>query len=272
MQALLISDLHVDFYCPCSAQYETLLPHFEDFFRRYMTPADIVCIAGDIANDALNQVFFLRFLSGKYGKVYCVLGNHDIIVKGGTFVPSPFDTSEERIQYVKEEAAKLGNVYILDGDVSEDGLVGGTMGMCDLTYRAPGWETYDIHSFWRRKWFDGRHWNYRNQIFPEIISFEMEKLRKVCERHPKIVMTHFCPLQMGIAPEYVADPVTAVFYFDAREYMDILGSGIWHCGHTHGTYDVKDGDIRIVCNPLGYPEEMNAFGTHKGAGTYLVEL
>ena len=273
MKLLLISDLHVDFYCPHSANYDTVVPYFEDFYTRYMTPADAVCVAGDVANDSGMQVHFLRFLSTKYGKVYYVFGNHDIIVKGGTFIPSPFTSSEKRISFVKEQMAGLDNLFVLDGDVSPDGLVGGTMGMCDMGFRATGWEDFDLRKFWRDRWFDGRHWNYRGQSIDDILAYEMEKLSRVCEKRPAVVMTHFCPLQMGVAREYEGDPVTAVFYFDAEKYFKMLPPGtIWQCGHTHNQFDTEWNGVKIKCNPLGYPEEENNFGMSKAAGIYVVEI
>ena len=272
MRILLVSDLHVDFYVPMSSNAATLRPHFDMFYDRYLSPADAICVAGDVANDHGMQELFLEYLSTRYGSVYYVFGNHDIIVSHGTFIPSPFATSEERIAHVKEFASRIPNLYVLDGDVSPDGLVGGTMGMCDLTYRAPGWEGFAIDQFWRSKWFDGRNWKYRGQVFGDILEYEMEKLRTVCEAKPHIVMTHFCPLQMGIADRYVGDPVTAVFYFDASRFLPVVSGSIWQCGHTHLSYDVEHDGVRIVCNPLGYPEELNSFVSGRDAGSFVIEV
>jgi len=274
MRVLLISDLHVNAYCPISANYDTMVPYYEDFYGRYMTPADAICLAGDIANEAIQQAHFLRFLSTKYGKVYYVFGNHDLVVKGDFLNgPSGFSSSEKRIASIKELGRELDNLFVLDGDVSPDGLVGGTMGMCDFSYPLPKWPDFDPLTFWHEHWFDGRHWEYRGQDFGNILAYEMEKLGRVCEHKPKIIMTHFCPLQMGVSEKFSDDPVTSAYFFDAEKYLASLPDGtIWQCGHTHDQYDTEWGGVRIMCNPLGYPEEENHFGLCKGAGTYVVNV
>lgn len=278
MKVFLISDIHVDFYSALSDSDAVLHPMFEDMYGNYFTPADAVCIAGDVANYEGVQLSFLRFISRKYREVYVVFGNHDLVVKRD-FPGRLFDTSEERMEYVRESISEsCPNVHILDGQVDESGLFGGTMGVCDLGYRVENGEPFNALDFWSNRWFDGRLWNYRNQVFPDILARELENLEAVCKAKPRIVMTHYCPLQMGVAEVYRDDPVTAMFYFDAQRFLDMLDDGtVWQCGHTHNQFDTvytapSGNRVRIVCNPLGYPEERNAFMLNREAGTYLVEV
>lgn len=277
MKILFISDLHLDLYS-CLTDNESLLREsYGTFADRYLTPADAVCIAGDLADYEGLEVAFLKYVAGLYGKVYFVHGNHDLVVKR-IYPGRRFVTSEERKDYVRKMLSGFDNVYILDGHVSDDGMVGGAMGMCDLSYRPPDQESFDAYGFWAKTWFDGRNWNYCGQVLPDIMRREFEKLELVCRARPRIVMTHFCPLQMGIGEEYRSDPKTAMFYFDAARYMDMLDDGtIWACGHTHGQHDTvytnsAGNRIRIVCNPLGGPDERNAFALCRDAGTYLADV
>jgi UDP-2,3-diacylglucosamine pyrophosphatase LpxH len=277
MKVLFISDLHLDSYTCLTDNESILQASYSAFVDRFLTPADAICIAGDLANYEGLEVSFLKFIAPLYKKVYFVHGNHDLVVKR-EYPGRRFDTSEERKAYVQEKLSGLKNVFILDGTVSSDGIVGGTMGMCDLSYRPPEDESFDAYDFWCKRWFDGRTWNYCNQVLPDIMRREFGNLERVCMAKPKIVMTHFCPMQMGVAEEYKADPKTSVFYFEAAKYLDMLDDGtIWVCGHTHGQHDVKcvnsrGNRIRIICNPLGMPEEKNAFALCRDAGLYLVDV
>lgn len=279
MKVLLVSDLHVDCYSVYSDRADTLNADFQDIYDRFLSPADAICIAGDIADYEIIQCHFLRFLAEKYREVYFVFGNHDAVVKR-SFPPQRFNTTEERFIFVRESLADLSNVHILDGEVSPDGLVGGTMGMCDLGYRIPDADkatAFDPVEFWQSKWYDGRHWNYCGQDLNRIMHIEMKKLESVCAAAPRIVVTHFCPLQMGVSAEYADSPATSMFYFDAARFLDMLPDGtVWHCGHTHNQFDTvwkhDEKAIRIVCNPLGLPEERNAFCMCRKSGVFIIDL
>ena len=63
MTYFFISDLHVDFYLPLSRTVSLLHRYFEEFFERYFLPADVCCIAGDIANNYFTYVEFLKFIA-----------------------------------------------------------------------------------------------------------------------------------------------------------------------------------------------------------------
>lgn len=280
MLTYFISDIHVDFYSVQTSNYETLVPIFEDFYQKYFLPADAVSIAGDIANDYFTQVSFLRFLSTKYEKVFAVFGNHDLVVSGATFGNgNPFHTSQERMEAVKEAMKEYPNVHILDGNSEYD--IGGSMGMCDLTYKCATTANVNLPMEWQRRWFDGRHWNYQTVADEawsrndpaKIWSIEKYKMESALSLNPKVMVTHFCPTQMGVSPEYADDFATAFFYFDGEQLLSKMKPGtIWQCGHTHSTWDTEYNGVRIICNPLGYPDERNNFAQCKEAKTFLIDV
>ena len=73
--------------------------------------------------------------------------------------------------------------------------------------------------------------------------------------------------------EYEDDFATAFFYFDATYLLAGMKPGsIWQCGHTHSTYDVDYNGVRIICNPLGYPDEGNRFAICKESKTFLIDV
>lgn len=85
MKIFIQSDIHIDFYSVQTSNYDTILPNFEDQYKRMFLPADALIMAGDAANDYQTQKMFYKFLGTKYNHVYIVFGNHDLVVSGATF-------------------------------------------------------------------------------------------------------------------------------------------------------------------------------------------
>ena len=278
MLTYFISDIHVDFYTPISNNYVTLIPYYEKFFNDFFLPAEAVSIAGDIANDYYIQAAFLKFVSGKYRQVYYTPGNHDMIVHGASMGEgNPFPSSEERLKAVKNELSGYPNVHILEGDMA-DGFAG-CMGMCDFSvYPSYLQNANNILGQWLMGCFDGRHWEMYGQMPLTIWKHYDKVMESLVKRQPKVMLTHFAPKQLGIQEEYVNDVGTTYFYFDGAKYLDQLASpSIWHCGHTHGTfnseYTTPTGVThRLICNPLGYEDDSNAFAFNKANGTFLIEV
>lgn len=294
MRYAILSDIHIDFYIdkldtmlPRGAdtkEYDTVLPVMEWFYTNKMSgyrDADAILIAGDICNDVYNQINFLRFIGTKYRDVYCTFGNHDMTVVGHTFgLGNPYATSEERMKAVADAFAGT-NVHILEG-FAANGIFG-CMGMCDLSYIPALTSRPWVKSSWK-KWYDGRAW--RLMAGPDGYSMDPDAiyahyagmLDSACTGGHRVIMTHFCPIQMGVAREYDGVMTTAYFYFDATRYMDRLAEETWWvCGHTHDahstTYTNPAGvPVHILCNPSGYPNESPMWLNGLGPGDFVIDI
>ena len=262
MKFFFISDLHVDFYTSFSRNVSTLRKHFEIFFERNFLPADACCIAGDIANDYFTYVEFLKFIAEKYAAVYVCLGNHDIIMElGGRYgVDREFADSEEKIAYFLAEAGKIKNVQLLEKRIAGD--VAGCMGMCDFKYmHSPAASEVLNKMLWATRWFDGRHWKYMKNDTGRLWRHYNRAMRTLTTQRPKIMMTHFLPLEFEMPERYRNDPCSNFFYFLGAPYLEKMDDGsIWQAGHTHIAMkreytDAKGKRHLLLCNPVGYPEE-----------------
>ena len=262
MKFFFISDLHVDFYTSFSRNVSTLRKHFEIFFERNFLPADACCIAGDIANDYFTYVEFLKFIAEKYAAVYVCLGNHDIIMElGGRYgVDREFANSEEKIAYFLAEAEKIKNVQLLENRIAGD--VAGCMGMCDFKYiHSPAASEVLNRMLWATHWFDGRHWKYMKNDSGRLWRHYNRAMRALTTQRPKIMMTHFLPLEFEMPERYRNDPCSNFFYFLGAPYLEKMDDGsIWQAGHTHIAMkreytDAKGKRHLLLCNPVGYPEE-----------------
>jgi hypothetical protein len=279
MTYFFISDLHVDFYSPLSRTLSLLHRYFEEFFERYFLPADVCCIAGDIANNYFTYVEFLKFIATKYSAVYVCFGNHDIITeKAGVFgTEKDFPTSEGKMDFFLKESAKIPNIHLLE-NCMQDGIAG-CMGMCDFKYmHAPGASEILNQMLWSTRWFDGRHWNYMRNNPKRLWEHYDVVLRELSLKKPKIMMSHFLPLEFGMAERYVHDPCSNFFYFHGAPYLENLDDGsIYQAGHTHTAIKKTFVDLQgkchlLLCNPVGYPDENPYAENDLRREDFLIEL
>lgn len=280
MTCFFVSDLHIDFYAPLTRTVQLLRRCFQDFFDRNFLPADVCCIAGDIANNYFTYVEFLKFISEKYSQVYICLGNHDIITeREGVFgADKDFPTSESKIAYYLEEAAKIPNVHLLEKSAAtlpsrvlatattlpaaSNYSIAGCLGMCDFTYRhRPDASVEEYKFLWKARWFDGRHWNYKDNDVAALWAHYKDVMNNLTADRPKVMMTHFLPMEFGMAEMYLANPNSTYFFFQGDEFLRNLDDGsIWQAGHTHSAIKrvVRDSlgkSHLLLCNPVGYPTE-----------------
>ena len=80
-----------------------------------------------------------------------------------------------------------------------------------------------------------------------------------------IVLTHFPPHPVCIAPPYADSPLNPYFI----NQIDVAGFEHWIAGHTHHAVDTIQDDCRIIINPLGYP---NSYGQNGYRDGFLLEL
>ena len=261
MTIYMTSDLHVDHYINHRVS-------LENYIYNALKPADVLCVAGDTCDDPHLFVEFYKAVSPRYKKIFVVFGNHDLTVHNDSyFRNNPFTETQAKLDFLKAEVSKFGNVSILDGTVEEfEGVkFGGTMAFNDWTWAFnlnpdPDGNIPKFLYNWHY-WFDYVNWNYMNNKHPEILGSEMKKLDHVVAQKPDIIMTHYIPLFFGVEKEYYYSESTTYFYFNGEKYLDQLkDQSIWLAGHTHSvrTKDLLQGDgrtIHLKLNPVGYPDE-----------------
>ncbi|NUU38649.1 metallophosphoesterase [Pseudomonas sp. C2B4] len=69
---------------------------------------------------------------------------------------------------------------------------------------------------------------------------------------PTVVISHFAPTRSSISPQFAGSPINSSFVSDLEEQIKKWQPALWLHGHTHGSFDYRVGDTRVVCNPRGY--------------------
>ena len=272
MKAFVISDLHFDFYEayavePARARKadppeDVTIDTLEYIWSTHFLPeTEAIILGGDYSNDYLRFSGFIPWIAKKYKEVFLVLGNHDLTCRGlATNSKSnlQFTCSEMKIAKMKEICNAIPNVHFLEGDVVNG--IGGCMGMCDFKCEIPHYGL-DPFTNWKRNWYDGKYWRYFRQEPGAIWNYYDKMMMDIVQQKPKVMVTHFMPIQLGIPHEYRNDPWNYVFYFDAEKYLEEMpDDSYWICGHTHGKriahyVNSKGNLINILCNPFGYPND-----------------
>jgi hypothetical protein len=65
-----------------------------------------------------------------------------------------------------------------------------------------------------------------------------------------VVITHMLPSAQSVSPRFAQMPLTAGFASHLDGLFD--HADLWLHGHTHDSFDYREGRCRVVCNPRGY--------------------
>lgn len=275
MKIQLASDLHLE---------------FEDVFLKNEKAADVLILSGDIlvADDLRNQPaslswndvqesgfgrakralryrdFFQR-VSFQFPHVIYVMGNHE-------HYHGKFDQSaniiRQTIGYLN-----INNVYLLDNDTKNiDGVrfVGATMWtdcnkgdpmtqyhleQCMNDFRVIRVANENFRKFLPKRTIE-EHVKTKSYIKAVVESTPVEM--------PVVVCTHHAPSFLSVHEMYKHDYLMNGGY--ASDLSDLMLDQprikLWTHGHMHQCFDYTIGDVRVVCNPRGYPGENNSFNEH----------
>lgn len=246
MKIYFVNDLHWDFW-----KKNKYTP--EKFFVEFFLPADVCCIAGDIANDFERSAEILKYLKSRYFRVVYVLGNHDY----GIFKKDRYKLGLVKTVQKKHSFSKVIGPH-LDGSIMKvNGVTfGGSCGGCDWSWTKQHFDTDDVDFYLKWKdWFDSRWWRMDSDSPQILFNNEFEKLKNVAEQKPDIFVTHFHPLSCPIPDSYKNDKMTGLLIFDDSK-LNLKPGTIYHFGHTHSKNKFEQNGILYLNNCIGYPGDL----------------
>jgi len=243
MRVDIISDIHLEFLDDLGS----------DFVASWVPGAPVLVLAGDVGNYHwwLENLQHARTLCEKYERVLYVAGNHD-------YYGTTLENGDARFREVE---AQIESFRFLEQEVEEiDGVkfAGTTL-----------WFREDRKSRKYENWMNDfrliiniRPWvYYRNQSAQDFLK----GLKDV-----DVVITHHMPTRFSVAKQFESDPLNRYFLCEMDDVIVDLQPKIWVHGHTHIPFDYQIGETRVICNPLGYPDEY--FRPDPRYGPVTVEL
>lgn len=215
-------------------------------------PADLVVLAGDIANGAEGIDWARRTFREP---VIYLAGNHE-------YYEGEFGAVRQAMLAV----ARRCSVEVLD---CGETVAGGVRFLgCTL------WTDYSLATRSDRPAVieaSRKHCPDYQLIRYGERPFAPEDAIEICSRHrawlaeklaqpfsgTTVVVTHFAPHPRSISAAYAGHPANPGFVLDLSELMG--RSALWIHGHTHTFFDYRIRGTRVVCNPRGYPGEPTGF-------------
>lgn len=214
--------------------------------------ADALILAGDIVTpSSMHKLKSLKI------PTYFILGNHEYY--GGDWFRSLLDY---------QEYFKGSNIHVLENDrlVIPDTnirVIGASLWTDFLAPTVIGKQhhgnacTKGMSDFFLIKDISVSKWEDRHD---KSLKFIMNTLISIPHSGTTIVVTHHAPSFQSSHPIYINSPISGGFCSElSYEIMELQEKQpqFWIHGHCHESFDYQLADTRVICNPRGYPHELN---------------
>ena len=249
----LASDIHLEFWS---------LPLLNN------AGADVLILAGDIMmakhkNNLERSIHYHKFfehVAKQFDYIIYVPGNHE-------HYSNLYNNTEEDL---KEFLTMYPHIYVLnDNSVEIDGTlyIGSTLWtdfhggnpMVKFTVEQ-GMNDYHCIKYKDNK---GNYRKFRAQDAHTIHNLSVNYIVTTARKHtgPVVVVTHHGPFYDSIHETYKNDYAMNGGFSSNLEHIiqDLPNVKLWCHGHTHHAFDYQKENIRVVCNPHGYPNEGAPF-------------
>lgn len=222
------------------------------FIWKFVKPkAPIAVVAGDIHSKKFEQQ--LTEIATQFKLVIATYGNHEWYGRD--------------ISWKHDPALLPDNVKVLSPGVHEtDNIVfiGATLW---TDFKNRDWVVMHSAKNMINDFRVIRSYNYAHKFTPlmaaERHEYEKDYIKLMVEKYRNcgkkiVIVTHFMPSYTLIHNRWKTNTNNTLNYYFSAQCDDLISAAnaaAFISGHTHDAYDKKLGDVRCVCNPLGYPGE-----------------
>ena len=229
MRIKLLSDLHFEHY-----------KGVEEFISSLDREVDLLVLAGDIDVHPGIESTLAAFCS-EFRQVLFVPGNHE-------YYPTYPLTFDATLQKIEASFANLTALYSGRRSSVIDGI---------RFHGSTGWFREDPFSasFARRVSDFTQIKSFVPWVYEEQQAFEAYLQENLASAD--VVVTHHLPSPICIADRFKTSTLNRFFVCDYSKLILDRQPRLWMFGHTHYAFDGLLGNTRLVCNPRGYPKEMN---------------
>jgi Icc-related predicted phosphoesterase len=218
--------------------------------------ADVVVLAGDTG---IHRSWF-KWVGEQFGgrTVVCVAGNHEYY---GETIPSHTEklrgyAREYGVHFLENESLVVGDVAFLGCTLWTDFALHGNIRL------AASEAERQLTDYKRVKLLSaGRYLRLTPSDTARLHRRSLEWLREEIGRHAGrkiVVVTHHGPSLRSVPDQFRDDPLSAAYASSLDAFVASSGAQLWIHGHVHESADYCIGGTRVICNPRGYPEELNA--------------
>jgi Icc-related predicted phosphoesterase len=239
MKLQILSDLHIEFQP----------------FNPPSTAADVIILAGDI-HVAKRGIDWMRSTFPSLPVIY-ILGNHEYY---GRAYP-------KHLNDLKQLVANT-NIQILENDritIDEVTFLGCTLWTDFNLFGEPqiaGYRATQTMSDYRKIRVSPQYRKLRSidtaVIHDRSLSWLRSEVTTLKNNRKKfVIVTHHAPSKRSISAEYDGDLLSAAYASQLDRFVEDSNARLWIHGHIHTRQDYLIGNTRVICNPRGYPDEIN---------------
>ncbi len=226
--------------------------------------ADVVVVAGDVANSCADAVAWLSDALPERDVVF-VPGNHDHF---GQILQDSLDAGRKaaegsRVRLLQRDACVIGGVRFLGCTLWTDYRLDGAPkpSMVEAGRSIPDHGRIRIRE-------DGGHisrfmpWHAAAEHRKDL-AFLVEALKRPFDG-PTVVVTHHAPSGRSIAAKFGGSALNPAFASHLEWLIEQAQPALWVHGHLHDACDYLVGATRVLCNPLGHPSRFGRRGHADG--------
>jgi predicted phosphodiesterase len=249
MKLKLLSDLHIDNWVACQ--------------RFPVGTGEILVLAGDIlcakhfkTNGHIhhNYEWFLEECSKNYEHVLYVNGNHEYY--GYHYEKAKAKILEhlpDNFHHLDNNTVTINNWNFIGATLWTDFCNENPIEMLDAGMFMNDYKAIRIGSNFRKLNVNdvlGFHKQSKNYI--------LEQLRTLKEN--VFIISHHAPSFQSVAEEFLSSSCNGA-YCSNQENLILEHPQIryWCHGHTHTAFDYNIGNCRVLCNPVGYPNQRTGY-------------
>ena len=220
---------------------------------------DVLVLAGDVGLGAASARWAVSYASRTKVPVVMIAGNHEFYRQPS--IRSTFDAlravanAEPLLTFLDDDVATVAGVTFVGSTLWTDyDLYGSVFRPSAMAYARRAMNDHCAISEDEGP-FTPEYARRRHEFSVGILR---EYLPRRYPEGPVVVVTHHLPSARSIDERYADHPLNPAFASNLDDLVADSAAALWVHGHTHRSADHQIGETRVLCNPRGYPHELNS--------------
>lgn len=236
MKIFITSDWHCEFGLS--------IPYLIDNYTPDQSEYDVMVMAGDFSIAGYIKQDLRELCTYIEKPIIFVPGNHEYY-SNGKYSIEEINHWIDEIEWEFENLHTLNRDYVCIDDICFGGCVGWMDGSFSMDMPEENKENieFSISDFTQTT-----DMTYSRCV--EMGERDKEFLRDCYIAD--VVVTHNAPSMKSLAPQFIGSRNNPFFVNDWSDVIEEVNPKLWIHGHTHNSFDYKEYNTRVICNPIGY--------------------